>query len=105
VEVDKHGEAWVKQMRIATLPHTAFGHDERRPRKLLLHRRELDELRAAVEREGMTLVPTRIYHKKGRAKLEFAVAKGLKKHDKRQVLREKTARDEARAEMARGRKG
>lgn len=104
VEIDKNGEAWVKQMRIAPLSHAAFAHDERRPRKLLLNQRELDELRAAVDREGMTLIPTRIYHKKGRAKLEFAVARGLKKHDKRQAIKDKTAKDEARAAMARGKK-
>lgn len=104
IEVDRNGEAWVKQMRIAPMPHAAFSHDELRPRKLLLHRREIDRMRAATEREGMTLIPTRLYYKGGRAKLELAVARGKKMHDKRQSLREKTANDEARAAMARGRK-
>jgi SsrA-binding protein len=104
VDIDRNGEAWVKQMRIATMPHAAFSHEELRPRKLLLHRWELDRLRAATERNGMTIVPTRVYYKQGRAKLEFCVAKGRKLHDKRQAIRERTERDEARAAIARGRK-
>jgi SsrA-binding protein len=104
VDVDRNGEAWVKQMRIAPMPHAAFSHDELRPRKLLLNRSEIERMRAATEREGMTLIPTRLYYKNGRAKLELAIARGKKMHDKRQALREKTANDEARAAMSRGRK-
>lgn len=104
VEIDRQGEAWVRQMRIATLPHAAFAHEELRPRKLLLHRDEIQKLRAAVEREGMTLVPTKIYFKNGRAKLEFALARGKKKHDVRQAIKERQADLEARAAMQRGRK-
>lgn len=104
VDIDRNGEAWVKQMRIATMTHAAFSHEELRPRKLLLHRAEIEKLRAATEREGMTLVPTRLYYKQGRVKLEFAIARGKKKHDKRQAIRERTEKDEARAAIARGRK-
>lgn len=104
VDVDRNGEAWVKQMRIPTMAHAAFSHEEVRPRKLLLQRWEIERLRAATEKDGMTLVPTRVYYKNGRAKLEFAVAKGRKLHDKRQALRERTEKDEARAAIARGRK-
>lgn len=104
VDIDRSGNAWVKQMRIAPMKHAAFGHEELRPRRLLLHRYEIDQMRAAIEREGMTLVVTQIYYKTGRAKLEVAVARGKKLHDKRQALREKTARDEARAAINRGRK-
>lgn len=104
VDIDGRGEAWVKGMRIPTLKHAAFGHEERRPRKLLLHRAQIDKLTVLVEREGMTLIATKCYIKGGRAKLEFAVARGKKVHDKRQSLRTKMADREAEAAMRRGRK-
>lgn len=63
-----------------------FNHEERRPRKLLLHKREIAKLIGAVRREGMTLVPLRLYfNDRGRAKLELALARGRKLHDKREV--------------------
>jgi len=104
VDIDSRGEAWVKGMRVPTLKHAAFGHDERRPRKLLLHREQIEKLRGQVEREGMTLIVTKCYIKGGRAKLEFALARGKKTHDKRHALREKYADREAEAAMRRGRK-
>lgn len=104
IDVDRRGEAWVRQMRIAQMKHAAFGHTELRPRKLLLHRAELDKIRAAIERDGMTAIPTKVYYKNGRAKLELALAKGKKLHDKRQAIKERTEEREARASMARGRK-
>ena len=103
VEINQRGEAWVKEMRIPVLPHAAFGHTEQRPRKLLLHREEIETLRGSIERDGMTLVVTRCYFKDGRAKLEIALARGKKKHDKRQSLREKDSEREARQAMRRGR--
>lgn len=96
------GEAWVKGMRIPTLRHAAFAHEEKRPRKLLMHRAELDKLRAAQERERMAIVATKLYFKAGRAKLEIALARGKKKHDKRQTLRERDAAKEARDAIRRG---
>jgi SsrA-binding protein len=61
-----------------------FNHEPRRPRKLLLHRKQIDKLAAAVQREGLTLIPTKLYwNDKGLAKLEIGVAKGKKLHDKR----------------------
>lgn len=102
--VDVHsGEAWLKGMRIPPMQHAAFGHEERRPRKLLLNRKEIDKLRIAVEREGMTLIATKCYFKNGRAKVEIAVARGKKVHDKRQTLKERTADREARQAMRRAR--
>jgi SsrA-binding protein len=86
------------------LKHAAFGHEERRPRKLLLHREQIEKLRGLVDREGMTLIVTKCYIKSGRAKLEFSIARGKKTHDKRQALREKYADREAEAAMRRGRK-
>ncbi len=63
-----------------------FQHETRRPRKLLLHKREAGKLIGAVQREGMTLIPLRIYfNDKGRAKLELALARGKKLHDKRET--------------------
>jgi SsrA-binding protein len=71
-------------------PANRFNHDPRRPRKLLLHRREIDKMLAAVQRDGRTLVPTRLYfNDKGRVKLELALAKGKKAHDKREVAAER----------------
>jgi SsrA-binding protein len=105
VDVDRRSEAWVKGMRIATLKHAAFGHEEVRPRKLLLHKEQIEHLRSSVDREGMTLIVTKCYFKNNRVKVEVALARGKKKHDKRQALREKDASREAQAAMRRGRKG
>src|ERR1043165_2181083 len=80
VDIDARGQAWVREMKIPVLPHAAFGHEEKRPRRLLLHRKEIEELRGKVERDGMTLVVTRCYYKDNRAKLEFAMARGKKKY-------------------------
>ena len=75
-----------------------FNHEPRRPRKLLLHRREIDRLIGAVQREGRTIVPTKLYwNDKGMAKLELALAKGKKLHDKRDTAAERDwQRDKAR---------
>jgi SsrA-binding protein len=103
VDIDARGQAWVKDMKIPVLPHAAFGHDEKRPRRLLLHRQEIERLRGSVEREGMTLIVTRCYYKENRAKLEFAMARGKKKYDKRITTRERDADREARQAMRRRR--
>lgn len=103
VDIDARGQAWVKDMKIPVLPHAAFGHDEKRPRRLLLHRQEIERLRGSVEREGMTLIVTRCYYKDNRAKLEFAMARGKKKYDKRITTRERDADREARQAMRRRR--
>ncbi|HYM32786.1 MAG TPA: SsrA-binding protein SmpB [Candidatus Cybelea sp.] len=67
-----------------------FNHETRRPRKLLLHRREIGKLIGTVQRGGVTLVPLRIYfNEKGRAKVELAIARGKKQHDKRASLKER----------------
>jgi len=75
-----------------------FNHEPRRPRKLLLHRKEIERLIGAVQREGRTLVPTKLYwNDKGLAKLELALAKGKKLHDKRETEAERDwKRDKAR---------
>jgi SsrA-binding protein len=75
-----------------------FNHEPRRPRKLLLHRRQIDRLIGAVQREGLTIIPTRLYwNDKGVAKLEIGLAKGKKLHDKRETAAERDwQRDKAR---------
>jgi len=71
-------------------PASRFNHEPRRPRRLLLHRKEINKLLGAVQREGRTLIPTRLYfNEKGRAKLELALAKGKKLHDKREASAER----------------
>ena len=87
----KKAEAFLLGALINPLP-TASTHihpDPTRTRKLLLHRKELDSLIGAVERQGLTLIPTAMYWKRGRAKLEIAVAKGKKLHDKRATERDR----------------
>lgn len=67
-----------------------FNHETRRPRRLLMHRREIDKLVGAVQRDGVTLIPLKLYfNERGRAKLELAVARGKKLHDKRASERER----------------
>ena len=81
----KNSEAWLLGVHISPL-NSASTHvtpDPTRTRKLLLHRRELDKLIGAVERKGYTIVPLALYWKKGRAKLEIALARGKQSHDKR----------------------
>ena len=71
-------------------PANRFNHEPRRPRKLLLHRREIDKLLGAIQREGRTLIPTKLYfNDKGRVKLELCLAKGKKAHDKREATAER----------------
>jgi SsrA-binding protein len=75
-----------------------FNHEPRRPRKLLLHRKEISRFMVSVQREGMTIIPTKLYfNDKGRVKLEIALAKGKKNHDKREATAERDwQRDKAR---------
>jgi SsrA-binding protein len=71
-------------------PANRFNHEPRRPRKLLLHRKQIDKLIGAVQREGRTLAPLRLYfNDKGRVKLELALATGKKAHDKRATIAER----------------
>ena len=84
IAVDKNGEIWIQNMKI---PPYEFGnihnHAESRKRKLLLHRKEIEHISHEVQAKGLTLVPTIIYFKESRVKLEIALAKGKKKFDKR----------------------
>jgi SsrA-binding protein len=101
-----HGECWLKQMYVAPFEGAkAFPHEPRRPRKVLLHAHEIEKLDDAISRGGFTVVPMRLYFKNGRVKVELAVAKGKKTHDKRGDIAAKTAAREAQAAIGRGRRG
>ncbi len=82
------GELWVRGLHISPYPFAYYdNHTPERPRKLLLHKRELRRLAGKVNEQGYSLIPLRLYFKRGRAKLELALAKGKKLHDKRQALK------------------
>lgn len=83
----RDGDLYLLNCTIDEYPNARhFNHEPRRPRKLLVHRRQRDRLLGAVKREGVTLVPLKIYfNARGRAKLELGLAKGRKKHDKREL--------------------
>ena len=85
------GEAWLVNANITEFSHGShFNHEPRRPRKLLLHKREVNRLHGAVQRDGMTLVPLRIYfNARGRAKILIGLGKGKKLHDKRQDAKQR----------------
>ena len=90
------GEAWLVGASIGEYAQAGhFAHQPERDRKLLLHRSEIDSLAGKVREKGLTLVPTRMYFKDGRAKVELALARGRKTFDKRQVLAERDAKREA----------
>ena len=88
---EKDGELWLYNAYIPEyLQANRFQHETRRPRKLLMHRREINRLVGAVQREGMTVVPLKIYfNDRGRAKVLLALARGKKLHDKRQTERKR----------------
>jgi len=93
------GEVWVHHMHVS--PYEAgnrYNVDPLRPRKLLLHRREIERLRGKVEQRGLTLLPLRVYLRDGRAKVELALARGKRLHDRREDIARRTAeRDVERA--------
>lgn len=84
--------AWLIEAHIAPYAQAnRFNHDPKRPRRLLLHKREIREIWEAVRQKGVTVVPTRVYLKDGRAKLEIAIAKGKKLYDKREAIAQRDA--------------
>jgi SsrA-binding protein len=86
------GEMWLHNMHIAQYPAAShFNHEPTRKRKLLLHRSEISELSQAVNEKGLTLIPLRLYLKRGRAKVEIALARGRRMHDKRERIAEREA--------------
>ena len=101
----RDGELWLVGAHIAPYEQaSADNHDPDRARKLLLHRREIDSLGGKVRERGFTLVPTRLYFKNGRAKVELALARGKEVHDKRRdIARRDADRQIERALKSRGR--
>ncbi|MET0374082.1 MAG: SsrA-binding protein SmpB [Rhizorhabdus sp.] len=83
----KGEQVWLVNANVPEFSHgNRFNHEPKRPRKLLLHHRQIEKMRTAVSREGMTLIPLSIYFNgRGRAKVELALAKGKKLHDKRET--------------------
>ncbi|HEY2774082.1 MAG TPA: SsrA-binding protein SmpB [Candidatus Binatia bacterium] len=104
VRIDK-GEAWLIGCRFAPYPPAGQNnHDPDRPKKLLLHRRQIDRLTGRTKLEGFALVVTRVYFDKtGRLKAELGLARGKKQHDKRASERDKDAKREIARAMRRGR--
>ena len=95
-------EAWLMNAHISQYSHgNRENHEPVRRRKLLLHREEIDKLLGKTREKGLTLIPTKMYLKNGRIKLELALAKGKKLHDKREVERKREMEAEARAAIGR----
>jgi SsrA-binding protein len=91
----RDGELWLFNVHIAPYdPAGRYGHEPLRPRKLLLHRREINRLISRVQTRGYTIVPTRLYLKSGRAKIEIALARGKRKYDKREAIAKRDAQRE-----------
>ncbi|RVT94852.1 SsrA-binding protein SmpB [Sphingomonas crocodyli] len=87
----KDGEVWLVNANVPEFSHgNRFNHEPKRPRKLLLRERQIEKMRNAVTREGMTLIPLMVYFNgRGRAKVELALAKGKKLHDKRDTEKQR----------------
>lgn len=96
----REGEAWLFNAHISPYSHgNRENHDPLRTRKLLLHKREIEKLDEAAARQGMTLVPTQVYLKHGRIKIEVGVARGKKMYDKREAELRRTVDRETRAQL------
>ncbi len=99
VQVDGE-EAWLMEAHIAPYEQAnRFNHEPRRPRRLLLHKRQIRQLWNAVRQKGMTIVPTRVYLKNGRAKIEIALARGKKVYDKRESIAKRDRERDAEREL------
>ena len=98
----RNGEAWLLNVHISPYDRSSayFNHDPRRTRRLLLHRKEIRKLIGKVEQEGLTLIPLKMYMKRGLVKVSIALGKGKKLHDKRESLKQR----QDKREMARAMK-
>jgi SsrA-binding protein len=96
----RDGEVWLQNMHIAPYKPARENHEPERPRKLLLHRREIERLLGATSEKGLTIVPTRLYWSGARAKVELAVAKGKDLYDKRRSIKERDTRREIERAMS-----
>jgi SsrA-binding protein len=94
------GEVWLRNAHIPPYPPAADqNHDPERPRKLLMHRYEIERLIGRIQRRGLTLIPTRIYFKGPRAKVELALARGKEHRDRRREIAERDMRREVEREL------
>ena len=99
VDIENGREAFLVEAHIAPYEQAnRYNHDPKRKRRLLLHKKEIRELWNSVRLKGMTIVPTRVYLKDGRAKIEIALARGKKLHDKRETIAKRDAEREAQQE-------
>ena len=97
-----HGELWLSNVHIPEYTEGTWNnHTPRRDRKLLMHKKEIDKIAGIIKQGGLTLVPLSLYFKDGKAKVELALAKGKKAHDKRNSLKEKEANREMTRELSR----
>jgi SsrA-binding protein len=96
----RDGEVWLRNMHIAPYKPARENHDPDRPRKLLLHRREIERLVGKTAERGLTLVPTRVYFNGSRAKVELALAKGKDTYDKRRAIKERDTKREIERAMS-----
>ncbi len=103
----RDGEAWLLGLHIAPYANAQShsGHDPDRQRKLLLHRSEIERLKARVDQERLALVPLALYFKDGRVKVELALGRGRKQHDKRQAIAKRDAELEARRALRAAERG
>ncbi|MFW5860032.1 MAG: SsrA-binding protein SmpB [Planctomycetota bacterium] len=100
--IDHRGQVWLYGLSIAPYRQaSAFNHEATAPRRLLLHRREIDKLAGALKTRGLSLVPRQIHFRRGWAKIEICLVRGRKREDKRQALRERERRRDIDRELAR----
>lgn len=96
----RDGEVWLVNADIAEYPQaTVMNHEPKRPRKLLMHKREVRKFAAAAEQKGLTLIPLAVYFSKGRVKVKLALARGRKLHDQREKLKKQADAREMRQAM------
>ncbi len=101
--IARDGELWLENAHIAIYEHgSTYNHDPMRSRKLLLHRREINQLLNKVATKGMTLVPLKLYLKGGRAKIELGLCRGKKLYDKREAIAERDAKREIERAVRKG---
>src|SRR5256712_12826154 len=99
----RNGEIWLENAHIAVYEHgNRYNHDPIRNRKLLLHRREIEQLEAKVATKGLTLIPLKLYLKGGRAKVELGLCRGKKLYDKREAIAERDVKREMERVIRRG---
>ncbi len=99
--IDREGEVYLRDAHISPYSHgTHTNHDPLRPRKLLLNRKEIRRLAQRIREKGLTVVPTRMYFKRGKAKVEIALAKGKKQYDKRKRIKDRDQQRESERQMA-----